>query len=370
MKQKKKSTTNLVSSNESETATTSKQSKVSTNSKSIKKPTRKAQLTKEKVKDKLDENDDDSLKENKRIKAEPTKDQSSSDEFEDVEDIDSEPEKKTKSKPKPTKSAPPQKAKSENLLDDIDLMLRREIQSKVSRSNPNKSMTDNHEDESDFEEVEMDKGEEHLNEVLQRKTSIEVSVQSKKDKKKVDMKAKMERMFKAAQKQLRIITIKTHIVCWLTHGLYLNKMCSDPEIIALALSFESKFQLKKFQLINFNRKNLCELLAKINKNIFCETNNEKFNQSSLITQESLAKAISEMKCENFLQYYLLALIILRNQSIKSRLCILYLFIRSLQTRTKLFLRIRKKLEWESFFLNYFILGRKMALGSDSVLALP
>jgi len=333
MKQKKKESTTIITKNESETATTTKQTKVSANSKAIKKPTKQKKLSKEKVNEIL-EDDDDSFKENKGVRAkskqqQKQQQQSSSDsEFEEVEEIESDPEKKkkeTKSKPKPTKSVQitptPQKPKSENnVLDDIDMMLRREIQSKVSRSKLNKTM-DNVEDESDFEEVEMDKGQEHLNEVLKRNSSIEVSVQTKKAKKQVDMKAKMERMFKAAQKQLRIITIKTHIVCWLTHGLYLNKICLDPELIAFALSLESKFQVKKFQLVNFNRKNLCELLAKINKTILCETDQDKFNESSLITQQSLIEAISELKCLNFLQYYLLALIILRNQSIKSRLCI-------------------------------------------------
>lgn len=339
MKQKKKESTTMITKNESETATTSKQSRVSVNSKAIKKPTKQKKLSKEKVNEIL-EDDDDSLKENKGARAKSSKqqqqkqqEQSSSDsEFEEVEEIESESEpeekkkeSKSKSKPKPTKpvqkALTPQKPKSENnVLDDIDMMLRMEIQSKVSRSKLNKTM-DNEEDESDFEEVEMDKGQEHLNEVLKRNNSIEVSVQTKKVKKQVDMKAKMERMFKAAQKQLRIITIKTHIVCWLTHGLYLNKICSDPELLAFALSLESKFKVKKFQLVNFNRKNLCELLAKINKTILCETDQDKFNESLLITQESLIVAITQLKCLNFLQYHLLALIILRNQSIKSRLCI-------------------------------------------------
>ncbi len=128
---------------------------------------------------------------------------------------------------------------------------------------------DDDEAESDFEEVEMEKGEVHLAELLKRDKPLEVNIENnKKSKKKVDLQAKMERMFKAAQKQLRIMTIKTHLVSWLTHGLYLNSICLDLEVASFVLSVQDKFATKnKFQLVNFNRKILVEFLLKINKNL-------------------------------------------------------------------------------------------------------
>lgn len=338
MKQKNKEASNILAavSNASDNevaaaaATTSKQSKVSANSKAIKKQTaKKTNLTKEKVNVML--GDDDSLKENKNMKAKSSKQMSSnssSDEFEDV-DADEVKKKKSKQKPKSTaaakKTPTPQKVKPENKLDSIEQILRMETQSKATRSNLNNETMEFNDDDSDFEEVEMNNGEEHLAEMLKRNASIEVNVQTKKTKKEVDLKAKMERMFKAAQKQLRITMIKTHIVCWLTHGLYLNSLVADKQLIALALSLESKFQVKKFQLVNFNKKTLCELLAKINKNVSCEigADEDLFNKSTLITQETLCEAISQLKCKNFLLYHLIVLAILRNHGIKSRLCVCF-----------------------------------------------
>lgn len=283
---------------------------------------------------------EDSLKENQIVnKSEDVEMMSSSDDFESLSDeSDSTSKKKSKkSKAKPKKKAEPAKKvnsplktvqKPMNILDSIDQMLLMETHSKHPKKPLNKTIDD--EDDSDFEEVEMGKGEAHLAEMLKRNDGIEINVQSKKAKKEVDYKAKMERMFKAAQKQLRITMIKTHIVGWITHGYYLNKLCSDEELCALALSYG--LEPKKFQLVNFNKKILCDFLAKINKKF--ELSKDSFNKIIQVTKENLSQSISDLNCINFLQYILLVLIILRNQGIKVRLCVCFDVISLKQQSTK------------------------------------
>lgn len=290
-----------------------KLNKVANNSKSIKKQVTKTKLTKEKVEDILE----DSLKENQPDKSPDNEEQQNN--------------KKSKNK-KQIKSSPINKQKAEKVLDHIDKMLLMETQPQTSKSARINNQTildiddEDDEDESDFEEVEMEKGEEHLAELLKRDKPLEVNIENnKKSKKKVDLQAKMERMFKAAQKQLRIMTIKTHLVSWLTHGLYLNSICLDLEVASFVLSVQDKFTTKnKFQLVNFNKKILVnEFLLKINKNLQINSSSDEFNKSLLINKSNLIQAISELKCENFLQFILITLVILRNQSIKCRLCVCF-----------------------------------------------
>ncbi len=288
--------------------------KVADNSKSIKKQATKTKLTKEKVEDILE----DSLKENQPNKSGDNETQQNN--------------KKSKNK-KQIKSSPTlNKQKAEKVLDHIDKMLLMETQPQTSKSARMNNQTildcddeDDDEAESDFEEVEMEKGEVHLAELLKRDKPLEVNIENnKKSKKKVDLQAKMERMFKAAQKQLRIMTIKTHLVSWLTHGLYLNSICLDLEVASFVLSVQDKFATKnKFQLVNFNRKILVEFLLKINKNLQINSTSDEFNKTLLINKSNLIQAISELKCNNFLQFILITLVILRNQSIKCRLCVCF-----------------------------------------------
>lgn len=268
---------------------------------------------------------------------------SSEDDDDDFEEVESEEEKpKKKSSKKPTNKSTaktkkePKKAESTikkqspkkepimlpktgNILDDIDALLAMETKPKhIKQSNMNSTIDED--DDSDFEEVEMGKGEEHLAQMLKRATPLEVNIQTKKARKEVDYAAKVERMFRAAQKQLRIATIKTHLVCWITHGLYLNKLCSDQVISAQVMSLNLK--PKKFQLVNFNKKLLCEFLSLVSKQ-FKLNEDDSFNKSMLITRDSLSQVIGEQKCANFLQYILIVLVVLRNSGVKARLCVCF-----------------------------------------------
>lgn len=90
-----------------------------------------------------------------------------------------------------------------------------------------------------------------------------MNIHEGKTKKKVDLAAKMARMMKALQKQQSIEIHKSHLVCWLTHGFYLNKICLSDRVRATALSMNPVLALEQFQLVNFDRTCLKNLLVDI-----------------------------------------------------------------------------------------------------------
>jgi len=157
------------------------------------------------------------------------------------------------------------------------------------------------------------------------KETLQVTVDTKKQKKPTDTKAKMERMFKMMQKKLGVCILKTHLLCWLNHGFYLNKLSLDPLVRSFHLSM-NHFQQpsNEFKLKNLNEKYLVKYLNTIKTLFEFEQNEEQFLSSNiLITRENLIEAITNTKCENYLQYVLLVLIGLRNMSIKARLCVCF-----------------------------------------------
>ena len=177
------------------------------------------------------------------------------------------------------------------------------------------------EENDEFEEVEMEQLHD-LSKVGRGKT-IQVIVSDKKSKKQVDLKARMERMFKTAQKKIFIMTVKTHLVSWLAHGFYLNKMSLDSESIALVMS-QSWFNVSdKFKLKKFSKKILISFIHKMKARFVDTESIEKFCESVQIDKTSLNQSISELKFVNYLHYILVLIIALRSLDIKVRLCVCF-----------------------------------------------
>ncbi len=90
----------------------------------------------------------------------------------------------------------------------------------------------------------------------------------------------MERMIKALNKKFGIEIVKSHLVCWLAHGFYLNQICLSDLVRATGLSMLDHFDLKNFQLINFNQ---C-ILDKFLKNIRQKSCLKNLNPGNYNTQ--------------------------------------------------------------------------------------
>ena len=220
------------------------------------------------------------------------------------------------------KSPVKNKTKIENDVETLLNMERGQTATKVSKNN-----LDEDEDDEDFEEVEM----ENLHEVDARiasmsREAIEVTIGNKKtmNKKTIDMAARFERIFKALSKKNAIAAIKTHILCWLNYGFYLNKICCDQELCAIALSMnELEIQGNKNKKINL--KTLKNVLVQFKNafNLDKVKSDEFLNKNVLITRESLISSVSKMECRNYLEYILILLIALRNIGLNARLVVCF-----------------------------------------------
>lgn len=287
----------------------------------------------------LDSDDDDEKDFLEPIKLKKQKSQTKTAESpqkKDIEEKNFSQEKKTNKKTKTKKiSLNPSVDlnKTENLANNIENLLKMETQFNGPKSSKEEEfMDDDDDDESDegeFEEVEMEKTAENELKLAQmsKETNIVVTIDpKKKTTKKADMAAKMERMFKCMQKQLNVTMIKTHLLCWLTHGFYLNSIALNDLVRSVVLSMDN-FTIEKFKILNFSEKILTEFLTKMKKKIIKNDNNDEENdfleKNMLITPDSLIETISSQKCSNYLQYILIILIALRNLNIKVRLCVCF-----------------------------------------------
>jgi hypothetical protein len=214
------------------------------------------------------------------------------------------------------------KTKIENDVEALLHVERTQKISKISKNNP-----DEDEDDDDFEEVEM----ENLHEVDLRiasmsREAVEVTIGNKKtvNKKTVDTAARFERIFKALNKKYTIGAIKTHLVCWLNYGFYLNKICCDQELCAIVLSMNN-CEILEGKDKNISLKNLKKALGDF-KNLFNfdkVKSDEFLNKNVLITRERLISSITKFECRNYLEYLLIILIMLRNMGIRTRLCVCF-----------------------------------------------
>ena len=220
------------------------------------------------------------------------------------------------------KSPPKMKSKMET---DIDALLKLEGTQHVTTKSSKTNEPNDDDEDDDFEEVEM----ENLHEIDMRiatmsRKGVEITIDDKKKKKAIDMAQRMERLFKALSKKVAIATIKTHILCWLNYGFYLNKISCDKELSAIAISMNF-FETESIIAKNLNKKMLIGLLNNF-KTIFNLDKiklDEFLNKSMLITPENLSESMSTLKCKNYLQYILMILIALRSVGVKVRLCVCF-----------------------------------------------
>lgn len=208
---------------------------------------------------------------------------------------------------------------------DIEALLKMETQTQ-SNNKPSKTEEDldDEDEEDDFEEVKMEVNPRDIdiNMMGISREPIEVALNTKKAAKKVDQAAKFERAFKALQKKFGIAAIKTHLLCWLNYGFYLNKICLSDEVRSFAFSMDG-FQVDNFILENFNKKSLEVYLKNLNEYLKFEKSDDFLTKNLLVTNENLIQAISSQKCSNYLQYILIILIALRNLGVRVRLCVCY-----------------------------------------------
>ena len=268
------------------------------------------------------------------IKMEPPKCSSlSSDEENDFEDVLMDDMKilnnnlpKSKQEDKKPVQTIIQKPLDANLSENIDMMLQMEKLNKGKQASavasPDLAMEEDEDDE--FEEVDMASNENELNmSALKKRGHLEVNITDKKSKKPVDLAAKMARMLKSLDKKLTIAAIKTHLVCWLAHGFYLNKTCLSELMQCIALSSIDMFKMDKFQLVHFDKTILKSLLKQIKKEFVFVDDKEFLDKNVLITEEYLSESFRSLKCLNYLQYVLVVLLILRALHVKVRLCVCF-----------------------------------------------
>lgn len=153
---------------------------------------------------------------------------------------------------------------------------------------------------------------------------IEVVISdAKKTRKAIDPKARYERMLKALQKKLSIAALKTHLLCWLAHGIYLNRLCLDnDELKALVLSYS--LPSERFDLNELNSKILKVYLSQANK-LFLKDKIQTslYSNNQTVTVENIRKAVCELDIKSYLQYILILIVSLRSLGVKTRLCLCF-----------------------------------------------
>lgn len=147
-----------------------------------------------------------------------------------------------------------------------------------------------------------------------------------KSSKPLDPRAKYERMLKAFKKKLSISALKSHLVCWLAHGFYLNRLCLDSEELnALMLSYSDTI-VASIELSNgFNVNTLRTYLNNFNS-VFVKDDEKDLllkPNSQTITIESIKNAIENTRLTSYLEYILMLIISLRNIGVKTRLCLCF-----------------------------------------------
>ena len=226
-----------------------------------------------------------------------------------------------------------------NKLDNIDLMLQMETMNNLKPKTENlldngimssDESDDEEEDDDDddveggFEEVKMDSALElNISKLVAPGTSIEINInpQNKKSKKKVDMAAKMERMFKSMQKQLKISCLKVHLLSWIAHGFYLNKLTMNKYILAMALS-QPQLDIEHFQAVNFDKNQLIEFLTRTKDWLNIQKQHAQVS-NKILNLKTLSETISTLKCESYLEYLLVIVLALRNLGLRVRLCLCF-----------------------------------------------
>ena len=169
-------------------------------------------------------------------------------------------------------------------------------------------------DEDEWDEVKIN---DQTSTALSKET-IEIKLESdKKNKNKCfDFGAYMIRTYKNLQKKLTIEMHKSHLICWLYHGFYMNKLTTNKLISAIALSLCDQYLLQ-FRNESMGKELFNSLLTYLHEKIIA---NENFDDRAL-KKSSIVLALQNMKYNNKLEFILVILTFLRCLNIRSRLCI-------------------------------------------------
>ena len=210
---------------------------------------------------------------------------------------------------------------SQEISADLIKLKSRNLSSPVKKDNNKRKKIED--EESDEDEDEWDDVE--INDAAPAVVShdtIEIKIDGGKKKKQnksgFDFGAFMVRTYKNFQKKITVEMHKAHVVCWIYHGLYLNKLTTNKFINAIALSLCDQFLMEfKNEAISLELVNdiLKFLKGKILKNDeICEEINT-FNRASVLC------SLQKLKYKNNIELILLILVFLRCLNIRSRLCV-------------------------------------------------
>lgn len=90
------------------------------------------------------------------------------------------------------------------------------------------------ESDSDWEEVAEKKVKTATEDVI---ITVKPTIKQKKDRAQLDMEAQLKRVLNRRRKEVQMLMHKTHILCWIGHGNFLNSVINHPTLMELCLSF-------------------------------------------------------------------------------------------------------------------------------------
>ena len=188
---------------------------------------------------------------------------------------------------------------------------------------------DNDEDDEDgddeWDEVKIDDIDETPGIVSRDTIEINIEGGKKKAQKKkgFDFGAYMIRTYKSFQKKLTIEIHKAHLVCWVYHGLYMNKLTTNKFINSIALSLCDQFLLEfknEVMSLELATNLLTFLRGKFIKSTEKE-NNMEMGEAMTFNRASVLFSIQNLESKNDLELILIILAFLRTLNIRSRLCV-------------------------------------------------
>lgn len=175
--------------------------------------------------------------------------------------------------------------------------------------------------------------EHHVNMSTIGQNSVEVVLGNNKKAKSAknsDPRAKFERMLNALRKKISISALKTHLLCWLAHGFYLNRIClEDQHLAAQVLSYSVEIKSSgKLNPATIDLDTLKTYLKNANKVLIADKDHvkrllESTNGTETITAESMRDVVGELKFTTYLQYVLIVVLLLRLNGLRTRLCVCF-----------------------------------------------
>nr|XP_019945076.1 PREDICTED: DNA repair protein complementing XP-C cells [Paralichthys olivaceus] len=127
--------------------------------------------------------------------------------------------------------------------DDFDMVTSPPPVVTVNAKKPEKEEEDSEEDEDDWEEVEElaePLGPAEASEPVLPSQPVEIEIETpevrKKQKRQAEFESYLRRMMNKCKKDLLIDTHKVHLMCLIASGMFRNRLCSEPDLLAITLS--------------------------------------------------------------------------------------------------------------------------------------